>query len=663
MTCVSTPYNSGISCRHRLLGPASQSSNPCRAVQARRCGIQKACFAQGGSADEAKSRSARKQSLPVTNKPPRQTGWQGSSRQESLDLHKQPKYAQQPDASKAPEQEYPGTPFNIQVKYGQQPGTLRASKQDLDNLSSPQDINRYIKSLQKRLASFVRGSQPGPAMLEFCSCLEQVYDTVAPKMDAINISTNLTSLSQLWADAQHNRNFRDHDGQVRSNIEAVFRQSLKQLQPMMHSLEVRGISNIVWSSAKLGLDPNEYGQGMVRILLNRFMQLVRAADKRQRPNAQDVANLVWALATMHHAAATSELLDCVCSYFGSLMQHPHKWLRPRSQDVANVMWAVAELKHSLEDRLLDDLCMYMHSLLQAEDLRSRPDAQQVANMLWALAQLKHAPPGEALSAMLDHLVALCLTPGLQPKPQAISNCFLACAELVHSMHSDQMEVLLQYLLGLHISKLNYQDFSNVAWSLAVMGCLEVSMFDAVLRQLATKHKLLLGEHGTIGTSAQPAIIAARQLHQAVEWLRPAQGSEQMEAWSSLRSRLQAVAPNPIFKPLSFPGQAEFYRALAAQRLQYQTEVLCGVYHAAVLSPHDSSVAKVILVLQRPDAYLTNAPSRLLGRVAFRNKMLGRYGSVVTIPYKHGRGSVESMVGAIKAAVEAKTGLPLDSFRR
>lgn len=54
----------------------------------------------------------------------------------------------------------------------------------------------------------------------------------------------------------------------------------------------------------------------------------------------------------------------------------------------------------------------------------------------------------------------------------------------------------------------------------------------------------------------------------------------------------------------------FYRALAAQRLMYTAELLCGVYHtAAVLFPHDSSAATVIRVLQRPDAYLANMPSR------------------------------------------------------
>ena len=41
-------------------------------------------------------------------------------------------------------------------------------------------------------------------------------------------------------------------------------------------------------------------------------------------------------------------------------------------------------------------------------------------------------------------------------------------------------------------------------------------------------------------------------------------------------------------------------------------------------------------------------------------MLARYGTVVTVPYNQGS-SIESMAGDIKAAVEAKTGLPLGSF--
>ena len=50
-------------------------------------------------------------------------------------------------------------------------------------------------------------------------------------------------------------------------------------------------------------------------------------------------------------------------------------------------------------------------------------------------------------------------------------------------------------------------------------------------------------------------------------------------------------------------------------------------------------------------------------MAFRAKMLARHGTVVDIPYSQASSSVESMAGDVKAAVEAKTGLLLDSFCR
>ena len=54
--------------------------------------------------------------------------------------------------------------------------------------------------------------------------------------------------------------------------------------------------------------------------------------------------------------------------------------------------------------------------------------------------------------------------------------------------------------------------------------------------------------------------------------------------------------------------------------------------------------------------------RVSGSTAFRNQLLARYGTVLAIPYHPDISTAESMAGDIKAAVEAKTGLPLDSFR-
>ena len=219
------------------------------------------------------------------------------------------------------------------------------------------------------------------------------------------------------------------------------------------------------------------------------------------------------------------------------------------------------------------------------------------------------PSYEVASAMLDHFVALCHAPGLQPTPQNISNIFIACAELRLSMHQDQVKFLFMHLLGRPVSQAVYQDYCNLAHSLAVMDLLDIRMFGFILDKLAAKHSQLLRGHATSGTSAQSKAEEARQLHWAAEWLKPAEGSEKMEAWSSLHSRLQALAPAPHLTPVPFPGQAKLYAALAAQRVQYKAQIPCGMYLAdAVLFSCDISDPLVILALQRRGRYIKNAPN-------------------------------------------------------
>lgn len=222
----------------------------------------------------------------------------------------------------------------------------------------------------------------------------------------------------------------------------------------------------------------------------------------------------------------------------------------------------------------------------------------------------YPPPNGMVLAMLNNLVALCQNPGLQPHPPNISMCFLACAELSLNMLPAQLEILLKHVLRRPVSNIDCQNYSNIAWSLAVMGCLEVSVFDALLHRLTTKHKLLLGEPGCKDTSAPTNRQEGLQMYQALEWLKPSPGSEQMEAWSSLHARLQSITPVPHLKSHPHPGQVKLCAALAAQSLQYKARVPCGVYRAdAVLSTHDSNAARVILVLLRPDACLISPSNR------------------------------------------------------
>ena len=139
-------------------------------------------------------------------------------------------------------------------------------------------------------------------------------------------------------------------------------------------------------------------------------------------------------------------------------------------------------------------------------------------------------------------------------------------------------------------EVSYQAYSNVAWSLAVMGYQDISMFGAVLHQLTEGYSMSWGESGTKGSSAQLKVQAAQQLHQASEWLKPSQGPAQMEPWSRLHSRLQRVAPAPPLKPRSFQGNQSRMMLLQCKachtKLRFPSaftrQVLCSLHTTAAL---------------------------------------------------------------------------------
>ncbi|KAL3149853.1 hypothetical protein ABBQ38_013674 [Trebouxia sp. C0009 RCD-2024] len=598
-------------------------------------------------------------------------------------------------------QDEKNSPSASQQAFDPKPFTRTAACQtmSIQHLKNPWQITTFITQIKKAALNAARGPRPEEALTGFCGTMDALLTAAGFRMNHINFAAVITALAHVWEAAQRNHRFRAHASTL-DKVEALHQRYVQSSRPLLADMAARSISTVLWSSAKLGFNLDATVPGMVHDMTLRFVNLLLVVEEKQLPNAQECANLVWALATMGHPAATTKVVDPVCLRFTSLTRHADMqqrptaqgaanvlWAlatmghpaaagvldtvathfahllgnanakqRPHAQEVANVVWALGTLKHTPpDDGLLDAFLAYFHVLLRSEDQRTRPDAQSIANTLWALKELKQAPSHDVVCAMLDSFVVLCQTPSLQPTSQGISNCLLACAELRLSVRSACVKALLKHLIEVDVSRVERQSYCNVAWSLAVIGCLTVSMLDALLRQMSAK-----------GASMQPPKAQRQQLqqlHQALAWLKPASGSQQMEAWSSLRSRLQAVAPEPAVVPVPSPGQAEVYAALAMQAVPYTAQVPYGTYWAhAVLSSSNNEVPKVLLMVELAQEYITNIPSRFLGHVVFRNEMLGRYGTVVTVPYDPDRSSVEIIAGGIKAAVEAKTGLPLDSFR-
>ena len=488
-------------------------------------------------------------------------------------------------------------------------------------------------------------------------------------------------------------------------MEAVYRQSLMQLQPLIPQMGGQVISNILWSSARVGFSPNEVVPGMVCLLTRSYLQLVAAGDTledkqalsaqssanfmwalftmdpsaatldvmdtvlmhfaclncssdvRRRPNAQEVANVMWASAQLQRTCSFApQLLDPLCDHFAHLLRSPDARQRPTAQDCSIMMWSQATIGHPAAAKLLNALCVHFAQLMDSPDVRQHPGSQNIANVMWALAKLKHTPqdsslldrfclyfcvpqsrfdtalpeaqaignvllalaelrhvpPDAAASAMLQRFIALCNQPGQQPNFQGISNTICACAELRLRLTQQEACVLLTMLLDMPATRVGVQHYCNSAWGLAVMQHLTVMAFSALLDRLSDKLGLPPMSNGPQRPSAQQLLAEeARQLYQALAWLKPLQRAEQMEAWSSLHSRLHSIVLQPESQQLFLPGLRQLHATLT-ERAPFQPEVQCPMYSAdAMLSRGGAHSAPVILKLEHRKDFMVNVPHRCI----------------------------------------------------
>ena len=480
----------------------------------------------------------------------------------------------------------------------------------IQRLRDPRQITAYITHRKEAALSSARGGSLQEGLTAFYNSMDALICSAGSRMNHINFAAVIIASVHVWEAAKSDSNHTVWSD-LHQRIEQVYWQCIHGLQPLLADTAPQQISTVLWSSATLGFNPDDCVPGMVHALMHRFLQLINTTDARQRPNAQSCANLIWAVATMRHPA--TEVLAAACSHFASLLRSPIVKQHPKAEEVASVVWSFGTLKQiPLDDALLKDLCAHMLTLLWSRDCRIHPNAQAISSMLWGLAELKHAPSHDVGSAMLDHLRALCKTPGWQPTSQAISNSLHACAELRLDVTRVCGEALLNHLLGIPIAQVSDQHYSNVAWSLAVMGRLDLAIFDALLSRLSAKHALLVENSGLTTRHAQPKVEEACQLHQALEALKPLQKPNQMEVWCALSLRLHKLAPQQVPPVMSFSGQTELWAALAMLGVPFKARGLCGMYRAdAVISTHDSNAAQIILMVDRAEECLANVPSRYL----------------------------------------------------
>lgn len=350
--------------------------------------------------------------------------------------------------------------------------------------------------------------------------MNALMSAAGDRMNVINSVSACTAIAQLWTTAKQSTNL-VLDTSLHDELKSLYKDFAQKLQPSTTNMTAPLISNLLWSSARLDVQLDEYLPDMVRALSSRFLELTNSADVTQQPDAQLCTNLLWALAYMDHPAATRQLLATVCAHMARLTHSSDAKQHPNALDVSRMLWSLGKFEHTPADKnLLDKFCLYCIEFIGSQQ-ECVASGHHVSTVAWALANLKHSPPEGVEAALVQRLVTLCES-GRQLPPLATINFVNASAELRLNVTKEQAKILADHSLR---SAARYIDYPRSAWSLAVMDLLDMAMFDSILHQVNSKHQLLEKQRGwqqtgTAARSSNTPAVSRCLLAEASQRLRP-----------------------------------------------------------------------------------------------------------------------------------------------
>ena len=305
--------------------------------------------------------------------------------------------------------------------------------------------------------------------------------------------------AKVWTAAAERRSGWVAKEQAEQNLRSFTARMLKRLHPLLPAVGVRLTANVLWSSAKLGLNPDALVPGMTDSLAQQFVADMNAA------NGQDFAAVLVACAQLQLSPCQGALFKAICGRLAVADLSNFN-----SQNVSNILHSLATLPAAAPSvEMLDALCQRFGVLLNGHQATNGPNelpnSQNIANTIWALSKLKYAPADELAMSMVGRITALCCL-GQQPIPQDISTVLLACAELRLPVTQTESEDLASVLLNFKCQLGMRQMYSNTVWSLAVLGHLRQAQF-----ALALDHLIALSvSHGGL---SQPSVVTNIEMRQ------------------------------------------------------------------------------------------------------------------------------------------------------
>merc|ERR1719428_2750215 len=251
-------------------------------------------------------------------------------------------------------------------------------------------------------------------------------------------------------------------------------QSLDLNQPC--KFRARGIANAAWSLAKLGIGPSD------RTDITLSLAKVGAVDVAHAGKPQEVANMVWGLATIALKAdgsgqAQTQLFASLDpesrAVFTSTFEEVARYVGHRledfgGQELSNTVWAYSRALQGssyLKHQNSSVVSTFMRQLAVATERRAPEfEPQQIANAAWAFTKADVLSSDE-LMRLFEALAAVAPPALPRLKPQELSNLVWA---LTRSgiQAPDLYEAIAARCIQDGFAKFKSQDYANTAWAFA-----------------------------------------------------------------------------------------------------------------------------------------------------------------------------------------------------
>ncbi|KAG1668968.1 hypothetical protein FOA52_001013 [Chlamydomonas sp. UWO 241] len=320
--------------------------------------------------------------------------------------------------------------------------------------------------------------------------------------------------------------------------------------------------------------------------------LVQAASSQlYKFNAQDLAKMAWALATVGHVDA---------AFMGALAQAASSQLRSfKPQELANTAWALATVGH------VD--AAFTGGFVPAAQLHP----QDVANTAWALAQLGHVD-----AVFMGALVQAALSQLRSFQPQDLANTAWALATMGHS-DADFMGALVQ-AATLQLLNFNPQNLANTAWALAALDEQHAGFMGALIEQACTMDLNALGL-----CQLFQSMLWLDTWQQAAPAVPPQLFTACKKAWLEEVgiTRVSCAQPQVLDAIRQLPGCSD-------ASSEHQTDD--GLFSIDIALPGGNK--KLAVEADGPTHFLSNTPAVPTGATRLRNRLLEARGwRVVSVP--------------------------------